>query len=236
MLRWDYIAPGAAPHGAGSGCRGCVQGPGLGSAPPGTIRRGCQCNVALVAKQSAHALAARLVLHPAALVVVVHMNELPLLKRLAAHRAYVVLELQQQIEVLLPQPVAGYPVLPVGLLAGLGRLGMRVGAPVCPAARHVGDCHAGRGVARLTRTRGLLSRHPFAAQFFAHALRAWDRHSKTEWAQEGSNLRPPACKAGALPLSYAPGVPGVTPVPRNPCQRTGSRSPAGTELQALPSR
>ena len=29
------------------------------------------------------------------------------------------------------------------------------------------------------------------------------------WAQEGSNLRPPACKAGALPLSYAPGPSGV---------------------------
>jgi hypothetical protein len=74
-----------------------------------------QRNVAPVAKQSSHALAARPVLRPAAL---------------AAHRACVVLELQQQIEVLLRQPVAGYPVLPVGILAGLGRLGMRVGAPV----------------------------------------------------------------------------------------------------------
>ena len=26
----------------------------------------------------------------------------------------------------------------------------------------------------------------------------------TWWAKEVSNLRPPACKAGALPLSYSP--------------------------------
>ena len=29
-------------------------------------------------------------------------------------------------------------------------------------------------------------------------------HRLTWWARQGSNLRPPACKAGALPLSYAP--------------------------------
>jgi hypothetical protein len=28
------------------------------------------------------------------------------------------------------------------------------------------------------------------------------------WAQQGSNLRPLACKASALPLSYAPDAPG----------------------------
>jgi hypothetical protein len=28
------------------------------------------------------------------------------------------------------------------------------------------------------------------------------------WAQQGSNLRPLACKASALPLSYAPDSPG----------------------------
>jgi hypothetical protein len=32
---------------------------------------------------------------------------------------------------------------------------------------------------------------------------------ETEWARLGSNQRPPACKAGALPLSYAPGTPAV---------------------------
>jgi hypothetical protein len=79
-----------------------------------------QCNVAPVAKQSAHALAARPVLHPAALVVVVHMNELPLRKQLATHPAGISLDFQEQIEVILRQSVAGYPVLPFGLLAGLG--------------------------------------------------------------------------------------------------------------------
>jgi hypothetical protein len=78
-----------------------------------------QCNVAPVAKQSAHALAARPVLHPAALVVVVHMNELPLCKQLAAHPAGISLDFQEQIEVILRQSVAGYPVLTVGFLAGL---------------------------------------------------------------------------------------------------------------------
>jgi hypothetical protein len=78
-----------------------------------------QCNVARVAKQSAHALAARPVLHPAALVVVVHMNELPLCKQLAAHPAGISLDFQEQIEVILRQSVAGYPVLTVGFLAGL---------------------------------------------------------------------------------------------------------------------
>jgi hypothetical protein len=46
-----------------------------------------QCNVAPVAKQSAHAIAARPVLRRAAPVVVVHMDELPLRKQLAAHPA-----------------------------------------------------------------------------------------------------------------------------------------------------
>src|SRR5262245_60728132 len=30
------------------------------------------------------------------------------------------------------------------------------------------------------------------------------RTLRSEWARLGSNQRPPACKAGALPLSYAP--------------------------------
>ncbi len=51
-----------------------------------------QCNVAPVAKQSAHALAARPVLHRAALVVVVHMDELPLREQLAAHPAGISLQ------------------------------------------------------------------------------------------------------------------------------------------------
>jgi hypothetical protein len=52
-------------------------------------------------------------------VVMVHMDELPVLKRLVAHSARMLLCSQQVIELLLSQPVARDPVLPVGLLAGL---------------------------------------------------------------------------------------------------------------------
>ena len=38
-----------------------------------------------------------------------------------------------------------------------------------------------------------------------NALRYLMVERKREWAQVGSNHRPPACEAGALPLSYAPG-------------------------------
>jgi hypothetical protein len=51
--------------------------------------------------------------------VVVHVDKLPLLKRLVAHAAGVLLPVQQAVELLLGKPVARDPVLPVGLLAGL---------------------------------------------------------------------------------------------------------------------
>ena len=35
------------------------------------------------------------------------------------------------------------------------------------------------------------------------------RRADTWWRRTGLNRRPPACKAGALPLSYAPGHPGL---------------------------
>ena len=41
MLRSDYVALDAAPHGAGSGCCGCVQGPRAGFGSPAAIKRGC---------------------------------------------------------------------------------------------------------------------------------------------------------------------------------------------------
>ncbi len=44
------------------------------------------------------------------------------------------------------------------------------------------------------------------------------------WARQGSNLRPPACKAGALPLSYAPC--SVRPaMPRGPASRRPGPAP-----------
>jgi hypothetical protein len=48
----------------------------------------------------------------------VHVDELPLLKHLMAHAAGVLLRIQQAAELLLTQPVASDPVLPVGLLSG----------------------------------------------------------------------------------------------------------------------
>jgi hypothetical protein len=48
------------------------------------------------------------------------MDELPFRKQLAAHPAGISLDLQEQIEVIPRQSVAGYPVLPFGLFAGLG--------------------------------------------------------------------------------------------------------------------
>jgi hypothetical protein len=54
----------------------------------------------------------------AARVIMVHMDELPLLKRLVANAAGVLLHIQQAAELLLSQPVASDPVLPVGLLSG----------------------------------------------------------------------------------------------------------------------
>ena len=56
---------------------------------------------------------------PAARVIMIHVDELPFLKRLVAHAAGVLLCLQKQVEQLLRQPVARNPVLPVRLFAGL---------------------------------------------------------------------------------------------------------------------
>ena len=39
----------------------------------------------------------------------------------------------------------------------------------------------------------------------AETTKASDLQSLSRWAHLGSNQGPPACEAGALPLSYAPG-------------------------------
>jgi hypothetical protein len=49
--------------------------------------------------------------------IVVHVDELPVPEWLVAHPAGVLLRRQQAVELLLSEPVAGDPVLPVGLLA-----------------------------------------------------------------------------------------------------------------------
>jgi hypothetical protein len=76
-------------------------------------------NVAARAEKPSNALSARPVLLRAARVVMIHLDELPLRKRLVAHGASVVLRLQQLVELFLSQPVARFPVLPVRPLLGL---------------------------------------------------------------------------------------------------------------------
>ena len=51
-------------------------------------------------------------------VIMIHVDELPLLKRLVAHAASVLLRIQQAVELLLSQPVTRDPVLPIKFLAG----------------------------------------------------------------------------------------------------------------------
>ena len=104
----------------------------------------------------------------AARVIMVYVDELPLLKRLAAHAAGVLLCLQKQIEQLLGQPVARNPVLPVGLLAGLRRLAMRMVSVVQPVALHGLGCLARASMPRRAGTCRLLSRHPLAAPLLPH--------------------------------------------------------------------
>jgi hypothetical protein len=72
-----------------------------------------------MAQESPNALSARSILPLAARVIMVHVDELSHFKRLVAHAAGVLLDIQQAVKLLLSQPVAGNPVLSVGLLAGL---------------------------------------------------------------------------------------------------------------------
>lgn len=65
-----------------------------------------QRDVAGMTQESSDAHSARSVLPPATRVIMVHVDELPVLKRLVAHAAVVLLRSQQAIELLLGQPVA----------------------------------------------------------------------------------------------------------------------------------
>ena len=72
-----------------------------------------------MAQESPDALPTRSVLPPAARMIMVRVDELPVLKRLVTHTAVVLLRSQQAIE-LLSQPVARDPILPVGLFRDSG--------------------------------------------------------------------------------------------------------------------
>jgi hypothetical protein len=124
-----------------------------------------------MAQQSSDALSARAVLLPAARVIMIHVDELPFLKRLVAHRARGVLRRQNEVELFLGQSITSDSVLPVGFPAGLLRLAMWVGARVLPLALHRLGCLAGSAVARRARTRRPLSRHPLTAQVLSHMSR-----------------------------------------------------------------
>jgi hypothetical protein len=76
-------------------------------------------DVAGMAQESSDALSTRSVLRPAAGVIVVHVDELPIPERLVAHPAAALLRIQQAVELLLSQTVTRDPVSPVGFLAGL---------------------------------------------------------------------------------------------------------------------
>jgi hypothetical protein len=72
-----------------------------------------------MAQESPNALSARAVLPAAARVIMIHVDELALLKQPMAHAAGVLLRSQQAVELLLRQPIARDSILPVGLLSGL---------------------------------------------------------------------------------------------------------------------
>jgi hypothetical protein len=59
-----------------------------------------KCDVAGMAQEPSDALSARSVLPPATRVIVVYVDELPLLKRLVAHATGVLLRSQQAVELL----------------------------------------------------------------------------------------------------------------------------------------
>jgi hypothetical protein len=128
-------------------------------------------DVACMAQESSDALSARPVLPSAARVIMVHVDELPCRKRFVAHRAGVVLRRQNEVELLLGEPVTRNSVLPVGFLARLPRLAMRVGARVLPLALHDLGRFARSAVARRARTHRPLSRHPLTAQIPPHTPR-----------------------------------------------------------------
>jgi hypothetical protein len=60
-------------------------------------------NVAGMAQESSKAFSARSDLSPTAPVIMIHVDELPVLKRLVAHATVVFLRIQQAVELLLSQ-------------------------------------------------------------------------------------------------------------------------------------
>ena len=116
-----------------------------------------------MAQESADALSAQSILPPAARVIMIHVDEPPILERVVVHAAGILLCLQKQVKQLLGQPVARNPLLPIGLLAGLRSLAMRIVSVIQPVAIHGLGCLAWAPMPKSTGTCRLLSRHPLAA-------------------------------------------------------------------------
>src|SRR3984893_9192189 len=128
-----------------------------------------------MAQEPSDALSARSVLPPAARVIMVHADELPLLEPLVTHAKGVLLCFQKQVEQLLGQPVARNPVLPVGLLAGLPRLAMWMVAVVQPVALHGLGCLARASMPGSTGSSCGGSRHPHTAPVLPHSGKVYLR-------------------------------------------------------------
>ena len=77
---------------------------------------------------------------------------------------------------------------------------------------HVDEAAKRDAITRLNKLLGgAESRHYCGQHWWSTAIFSLSHQMFSLWAQEGSNLRPLACKASALPLSYAPGLSGGTP-------------------------
>ena len=74
------------------------------------------------------------------------------------------------------------------------------------SSRNTTVCCTENGKVRFTQNERQALRPPLPRAQKHSAGHAFDEARAPTWARRGSNPRLPACKAGALPLSYAPGT------------------------------
>ena len=110
--------------------------------------------------------------------------------------------------------------------AGPSEHGVRAGTPPRESAF---PCQHGRRGSARGRIRRPVSREASHSPAIAKIIRSFGSpfgslttisSSEKQWAQQGSNLRPLACKASALPLSYAPVRAARAATGDDPGQRT----------------
>ena len=109
------------------------------------------------------------------------------------------------------------------------RLSKNPGPPRAGAPRLRGAPAGGRIQDRRTAPRlGLTGLEPVTPRLSSACSKPAELQApRPNWRQPGSNRRPPACKAGALPLSYAPSCSGAD----RPLRRV---FPKGCAARALP--